>query len=277
MSVVISSALAATEAFQANSNTPLIGYQNLVTTSNITATTAATGSPATNLANPSTLLTWTGANLSPLATEYLTANVQSVEGLDYVGIARHNLGTAQTIVSVEGVTDGGASPEVWTELVGETMLADDAPAIFRFTSQALAKVRLKLQPGTVAPSIAVMYTGKLLQIQRNIFVGHTPITYGRRTEFATSRTESGNFGGRIVLSEWTETKLSLSLLTSAWYRANFDAFVDAAKTDPFFFAWRPGDYPAEIGYCWTTDDPIPQNDDATGMMSVGLSMRGIRE
>jgi hypothetical protein len=275
MSVVISSALAATAAFQANADTPLIGYETRVTTANISSTTETDDDPATNLANPSTALKWTGVVVSPAVDEYITVDVQTAEEMDYVGIARHNFGTAQITVSVEGVTDGDASPEVWEELVGETLLADDGPAIFRFTAQALAKIRLRLQPGSEAPTLAVLYTGKLLELERNIYVGHTPITLGRRTKTVTPRSESGNFLGRIVLNQMTETKVDLDYLTPDWYRANFDPFVEAAEESPLFFAWRPGDYPDEVGFCWLTNDPIPQNSLANGMMSVSLDLRGI--
>jgi hypothetical protein len=39
---------------------PLIGYHNVVTASNITSTTAQTGFPITNVANPATHLIWQG-------------------------------------------------------------------------------------------------------------------------------------------------------------------------------------------------------------------------
>lgn len=275
MRVVISSALAATEAFQDNENSPLIGYQNLATAANLSSTTAAANRPVTNLANPSTFLKWTGLAASPGEDEYITADVQSTEDMDYVGIARHNFGSAQIPVSVEGLSDADASPQVWEELVSETLLADDGPAIFRFTAQALAKIRLRLQPGTQAPTLAALYTGKLLVMQRNVYVGHTPITLGRRRDTVNRRSESGNFMGRIVRSEWTQTDVAFANLTPAWYRANFDPFVEESAETPFFWAWRPGDYPDEVGYAWLTDDPVPENSLPNGMMSVRLQMRGI--
>ena len=276
MSVVISSALAATSAFQSNDNTPLIGYENLVTTSNISSTTETSSDPVTNLANPSTHLVWTSTqDLSPDEDEYVTVDIQTTDDVDYVAIARHNLGTAQAVVSVEGLSDESASPTEWEELVGESMLADDKPAIFRFTAQALAQIRLRIQAGTEAASIGVMYVGKLLLVQRNLYVGHTPITYGRKTKFINARSESGNFLGRVKLNQRTVTSVELSKLTATWYRNNFDAFVKAAETDPFFFAWRPGDYEDEVGFVWLTDDPVPRNELANGMMAVSFDMTGI--
>jgi hypothetical protein len=262
-----------------NADNPLIGYQSLVTTGNLTATTADPAFPASNLANPSTVLKWKADPGSPVADEYLTVTTGTADDIDYVGIAGHNFGSGQMPVSIEYL-DEAASPPTWEELIGETLLPDDGPALFRFTPQPIGQIRVRIQPSLavvpVAPAVAaVLYVGKLLVVQRRIFVGHTPIPYGRRLNVANHRSIAGAFLGRIVLSETTETSVDLPNLTPAWYRSYFEPFLVAAKEIPFFFAWRPGAYPREIGFAWLTGDPQPANQLPNGLMQVSFDMAGI--
>jgi hypothetical protein len=155
------------------------------------------------------------------------------------------------------------------------LLPDDGPTIFRFDPTSLSEVRLRLRPGNDVPTIAVAYTGRLLILQRRLYVGHTPIKYGRTVKVTNGRSESGNFLGRIVLGEQVGTSVALKNLTPGWYRSYLDPFVIAAKESPFFFAWRPGSYPYEVGYAWLTGDPQPTNQLSNGMMSVNLQMSGV--
>lgn len=278
MSVVISNSYVISDLLSGggviNANNPVIGYENLVTVANIAATTAADGFPASNMANPSTNLRWVGAAGSPPADEYITVTVNALEPIDYIAIARHNLGSAQIPVSVE-YFDTDASPQAWEELIAPVMLPNDGPALFRFPPQAYTAIRLRLQPAAQAPTIAVVYTGALLVLQRRVYVGHTPINYGRATKITNARSEAGDFLGRIVLNETTRTTLNLLNLTPDWYRSYLEPFLLMAQEHPFFFAWRPSDYPREVGYAWLTNDPVPSNALPNGMMSVALEMAGV--
>ncbi len=172
MSVIISSSLTLGDVLSGggaiNGNNPIIGYQNLVTAANISSTTENPDFPATNLANPSTSLKWVG-DASPPADEYITIEVNADEEIDYVGIGRHNFGTAQITVSIEGLADADALPQVWDEIVQETIPANDQPLILRFTPAGYASLRIRLQPGLADPTAAVVYVGKLLVLQRRIY------------------------------------------------------------------------------------------------------------
>jgi hypothetical protein len=272
MPVVISSSLVISDQASGTQNNPIVGYQSFVTASNVSATTEAAGFPASNLGNNSTSLKWVGVVASPAVDEYVTIAVNSAELCDYVGIARHNFGSAQITVSVEAF-DTIASQ--WNEIVQGFIPADDQPLLLRFTPQALMSVRIRLRPGDAAPSAAVVYVGKLLVLQRRIYVGHTPSNYGRMSKITNARSENGSFLGRIVLNESTKTSVALSNLTPAWYRSYFDPFVTAAREAPFFWAWRPLDYPRECGFAWLVNDPKPSNESPNGMMQVSFEIAGI--
>lgn len=274
--IIISNDLVLATTEETSPNSPVIGWQNLVTTLNVTASSEDASFPAINLANPITapVARW---QATTTGAQTITFSINSIADVDYVAIARHNLGSGQIPITIEGSIDGG-SASGWFELVQEVLLPNDAPAIFRFVPQSLTDVRIVLGAGGSGgdpAEIAVAYVGKLLLLQRRIYVGHTPINYGRSAKIVSGKTEAGDFLGRIVISEETATAVELQNLTPAWYRSTLDPFVVASKEIPFFFAWRPGDYPNEVGFAWMMNDPQPKNQRPNGMMNIDFQMSGI--
>ncbi|MET4634966.1 hypothetical protein [Kaistia defluvii] len=269
--IVISPSVVLSSGGGVNANNPVVGWHNLVTIGNLAASGSAAAYPVLNLANPSTAQaqSWRGSNT---AEQYLTVTVGTDEFIDYLAVARHNFGSGAVVVSVEGMAVEGGS---WAELASEILPADDSPLLFRFVPQALFQIRLRMQPGAVIPRAAVLYVGKLLVLQRRIYVGHTPIPFGRESRITTGISESGDFLGRIVLGESLETSVDLQNMTPSWYRAQMDPFIVASKEVPFFFAWRPASYPRETGFAWMTNNPKPSNQRSNGMMQISLSMGGV--
>jgi len=256
-------------------NTPVFGWRSMATA--VAATTEAEGFPADNVLNPSTVLRWRAEDASPLETEYLTFTIEDVGEQDYVAIAGHNLGSAEITVSIEGATqEVGSPPELdWQEIVEEVVLPDDGPTIFRFPPSSYSHIRLKMQPGKEAPTIAVVYVGKLLVCERGTGSDHVPINFGRVSNIVNGQSESGAFLGRIILSEKRQTSLSLQHIRASWYRQQMDKFIAASMEAPFFVAWRPQDFPRDVGYCWMTNQPQPTVSFETGRISINLQMAGV--
>ena len=186
--IVISPSLTLVETPDINANNPVIGWRNVITIGGLTADSADPNFPVTNLANPSTALLWRSVTTDE---QYVTATFDEIDPVDYVGVARHNFGSANIPVSVEGATElnSDGDPE-WFDLTDDVIPANDAPLIFRFEPQSLIAIRLRMQEGDAAPTAAVMYVGRLLVLQRRIYVGHTPLTHGVTTKAITSRSES---------------------------------------------------------------------------------------
>lgn len=253
----------------ADLNAPIFGYQNYVTASGVTATAAASGYPATNVANVSTASFWRSTSTS---LQYLTATLGTARTVNYVGLARHNFGTGGIAVSVEVQTSLGGT---WTEVVAASIPANNNALILRFTNQTAYGVRIRMAAGGAIPEVAVFYAGALLVSTQKVYVGHSPITLNRRIQIVNGQSESGNYLGRIVTGSGLRTSLSLTHLEPDWYRASFDPFVVAAQTVPFFFGWRPYSYPNECGFAWLTGDPEPANMLPNGMMQVSLEMSGV--
>lgn len=274
MTVIISPTLVipnASGADIADGRNPIIGYKNIITTGNLVTTTQDASYPTINLANVFTNLKWKGTSV--IANEFVTILNGEVADLDYIAIAKHNLGSAEIQVSVEYLASVG--PDVWTELIPAALLVDDGPALWRFPKLAYLGLRLKMLPGLAPPSLGVIMCGELLVVQRRIFVGHAPVTYNVQTKVANGKSENGEFLGRIVLSEMSRTAASLKDLTGQWVRTELSPFLIYARANPFFFAWRPSEYPEEVGFCWLTNDPAPANTRPTVRMQVTLEMSGV--
>lgn len=270
MSVIFSDALVASVGDpQADLNSPIFGYQSFVTAAGVASGNAATGYPITNVANISTASFW---RASATTQQYVTVTVNPAQTIDYVGVARHNFATAGVAVSVETQIGSG---DPWVEVIPASIPANNNAIIFRFVAQSAFGVRLKLAASSAAPEIAVLFVGKLLVSTQRIYVGHSPITLNRRAEIVSGMSESGNYLGRIVTGSNLTTSVSLTHLKPDWYRANFDPFVLAAQTTPFFFGWRPYSYPNEVGFSWLTNDPTPSNMLPNGMMQISLEMAGV--
>lgn len=267
MTIITSPSYVPTEVSVPGINAPFIGYHNLVNVNNVLADVEDPDFPVTNVANPATAFRWVGDLLT--IDQYLTVTTNYVPAIDYIAIARHNLGSAGIPITIEG--DAGAG---FTELVPAQLLGDDSPALFRWSPASMQQVRMQLGQGSEAPTIATVYLGKLLYLQRNIYVGHTPINYGRTFNIATGVSENGQYLGEVIIGEGRANSLSLKNLTAIWYRQYLDLFI-RQRGIPFFFGWRPETYPNEIGYCWIKGNPKPTNQLANGMMGIEVQLEGV--
>jgi Concanavalin A-like lectin/glucanases superfamily len=169
--------------------------------------------------------------------------------------------------------DSADDGKVRTQLVQEGVYGDDRPIIFRYESGEYQQIRLKIeQPIEGTPELGVIYVGRVLQLQRRIYVGHTPITYGRDDRVVTGVSQGGNYLGRIIQEQSKMSAVTLSNMTPSWYRTYLDPFIKISKDTPFFWAWRPGTYPLEVGYSWITSSPRPSNQRSNGMMQIDWTL-----
>lgn len=269
MSIVISSALVLSATEENDPRNPRIGYHNLITANNIAADEETDDEPAVNIANPSTYLKWRGTTTGD---QSITVTLGTAADVNYFAIAKHNLGSTGATVKLQSSDDGSS----WTDASDAVEPSTDYALICEFETVFAKYFRLYIEPGDEPPSIAVMYLGEILPLQRTIYVGHSPITLSRSTTVSTGRAEAGQFLGRHLRREFIETSVDLQNLTPTWYRQKFDPFVEHARTKPFFFAWYPTKYPSEVGYAWLKGDIRPTNQRANGMMQVSFSMEAIR-
>lgn len=269
--IVISNAVVLTPHLEFPPFSPVIGWQNIVTTGTLAADTEASGFPASNVANPSTAEIWKAADTTK---QYLTVTPPGMEPVDYWAVARHNFGSAKIPISIERYD---AIEDEWQEIVAPFLLSNDEPLMIRFDANEGAPTRLCMDVGSEPATAAVVYAGKLLILPPHISLGFTPINYGRRTDVSEDVSERGNFLGRPQFSSWRESVMSLVYIDEDWYEANMDAFIEAAQSRPFFVAWNPLHRPRHVGYCWIKagSNPEPSYQTSTGLLSIELPMRGI--
>jgi hypothetical protein len=261
MTTVISSNLVITRQSLTSGNAGVIGYENLANASNITATSELLTRPITNVVIPATSYPWEASSAS---TQTITINT-SGQTVDYIGIARHNLNQLGLTVTVKynGIT------------VVNSVVIGDVQAILFLQSEATPDtVQIIISGATEAPVIGVLYVGKALVLERNIYVGHTPITLGRDFDVINGVSENGQYLGEIVKKRMNSTSVSLKNLTPDWYRSMLDPFFANSPRIPAFWAWRPESYPAEVGYVWIEGNPKPTNELSNGMMAVTWNFKG---
>lgn len=242
VSIVFSPALVIGASSTFPASHPMVGWRNQVTFENVTADSSAAGYPVTNLGNNSTANRW----LSAIDTEQLVT-VSDLEGMtDYVGIARHNLVGAT--ISVEAIT---AEPGADWEVVHPGLVPADIGAIVLWFERGFyIGVRVRILPAGIAPSMAVLFVGESLVLQRGIQPGFTPIVDGNENDLVTGWSQSGEHLGSILDGAMSTNSAAFKAVDSDWYRANMREFVRAGNAgEPFFFAWNPLNHPGEVGYC----------------------------
>ena len=241
-----------------------IGIESIGRTGTVSASSEAAGFPAIAAANPLTYEFW-----SPTASPaWWRVDAGSAVTVDYVGIASHNLGTRGSTVTVQKSDDNST----WDDVDSHTPTTD-APIMFLFAPESARYWRVSVTGNDLA--VGVIYIGKVLEMQRAAFAGINPVDLSRRTTIRPNVSEGGQWLGRSVIREGVATSVGFRHLTNAWYRANFDPFVEQARSYPFFFAWRPEGYPTSVGYVWTNSDIVPTTMGIKDFLEVGLDMEGL--
>jgi len=261
MSIFLSENLVLTQTALSD-NAGVIGYMNYATPSALSVTSSTVANPASNMTNPATSFRWEATSA---ATQTITITTDGKE-IDYIGIARHNLNQAGLTVEVkyDGQTVIAAAP-----------ISDIQALLFLTNIATPTTVQIIIAGATAAPSIAVLYIGKSLRLQRDIYVGHSPITFSRDRVSINGISENGQYLGEIVIRETNSTSVQLQNLTPEWYRANLDPFFKLSPRIPCFWAWRPTKYADEVGYCWIEGKPSMSNQLSNGMVQCSWNFRGI--
>lgn len=255
--------------------TPRILWDNIATFGTVTADSEADGYPISNVTNPATNQEWRAAAAGDVE---ITITISDVVEIDAVGIARHNFGDAEISVEI-GYYD---ESDVWQNLVGPQMPADNEPLLFQFTAQSLSEVVIKLPEGNAAARMAVLYVGPMLMMPRGVDIEDYLIPrMARKTEFAAPLSERGDHTGRIVTSQYIAgIQHKYSHLEADFVREELLPFINAVQGDdvPFFYAMRADDGASyDVSYLTFEDDPMPMRNPATGRYGVVFKMRGIVE
>ncbi len=258
----------------ANKNLPVIAWDNVVESGNISASSEFTEFPATNMANPATHLKWS-ANTG--GTVYITVLVppsilNTPGSVNYFAVAKHNF--VGNVCNLYYTAGGSPDPLI---LIMSTTPTDNSPIIFHFDTRQVVSIVLEVLVSPDVAECAVCSVGQILTLERSVKVDITniPIKIGTKANIVNGMSEAGNFVGRILRSVYSETHLEFAHFTQSWFKANMVPFAAASKTLPFFLALQPDSYPEDVGYCWLTKDAVPQYNPITQRFNLDLDMRAV--
>jgi hypothetical protein len=235
--------------------------------SQVTVSTETTDGPKDAPLRSDTAEYWLASAL-PATWQFDIGSLQSV---NYVGIAGHDIATQGASIKAETSPDGSA----WEDLAVEHLPANNAPIMFLDDERSAKHLRLTVQGLGNAPRIASIYFGLTLDLPRPIYGGVSPLNLSRVTELRTAVSRGGQFLGRSIQSMGVAGSVALRHLLAGWYRSDFDPFVESIRLHPFFYAWRPASFPNEVVYIWTTEDVAPSNMGIRDFMQVNLAVQGI--
>jgi hypothetical protein len=189
---------------------------------------------------------------------------------DYIALAYHNVGGVEISVYADGVFVKSFTPLNGAPLLVPLRDSHHGP-ITADTWEIEFDTDEQVQ-------IAVLHLGLMLHTARPCqYVGHRPITMARTAEIAPAKSMSGQYlGGRVVMTG-ARNQLTIENLEPAYVRSTMKPFFDHAITGAYFLAWRLEDYPSEVGYGWTNDIIVPENQRSNGMMSVGWDFEGVAD
>lgn len=249
-----------------------IGFQNharavTVTAGNVTVSSEIDGAPRDAPLRPDTAEYWQGASL-PATWK---VDLGRFCDIDYVGIAAHSFGTDRCSVLVE------TSPDdvTYTEMADDKMPADDAPIMILGDLRSHRYVRITVQGLGAVGRMGVVYVGAALAMQRAIAGGYRPVTMSRETVLYQGLSRGGQFLGQSFRRNGVKGSAAFKYLDADWVRLNFDAFIKSARQYPYFFAWNPENFPAEVAYVWTAQDIVPAYMGVINQMEVSWEMKGI--
>lgn len=271
--IVINSGFVLPDVDGIDARNPMIGWQNMLADEDslLSVTTEAADEPLTNLQNGATYLAW---RATTTAQQVVSVDLGVPRRVDYFGVGSHNLGTIGSSVLLQYSDDG----EAWAD--ASPLYAPDTAngVVFtRFTARTVRYWRFIFSASAtpVVVRLAVLYLGELLILQRRIYIGHAPYTFGRKTTLSQGRSENGQFLGRMVRQEFLEHTIEQKNITPEWARSKLLPFLDAARTEPFFWAWRPSQYPGECAFGWLMDDPTTTNSGPHKYMTTSLKIQSI--
>ncbi len=227
-----------------------------------TVSSEAPGYPGTEATNGLTYGGWK-PTADPASISYDFGGSVTV---DYMGIAAHTLGTdgATVELSIGGVSVGTITP------------TDDSPILFLFDSRTGSTAEVEISGyGTDYPLLGVIKIGARVTMEELIYGGFAPPNLSRRTVVRPQLSETGKILGRPIVRRGFAASPNWQHLPAAWYRETFDPLVEYIRAEPFFFAWQPLTYPAEVIYGQTTGDISPTNMGIGDLMEVSVGIEGV--
>lgn len=228
--------------------TPLVLFQNLISSDNLTSSAAASGTNALNVLSDDTFSGWSpgGAGSGFLQAIFTTA----LAGV-CVAVGAHNLGTVRAFVRVQTWSGSG-----WEE-VRRFVQGDNDPfmVLIPLATQVLGvRVYITFTVQGVVPFIGMLRAAPVLRFPTDIAAGYTPANYAKTVEVYQSRSMGGQFFAPRLKRMGGTMGPSLNPVPRSFADADlapFCAHYDSGR--PFFWAGNPVRMPDDVALARRAD------------------------
>ena len=232
-------------------------------TGTVTASTEASGYPASRANNVFTYAGWQPTAV-PATWEI---DLGSAEEVDYCGLVGDYGSNGSTIQPQ--YWDGSA----WQDAASEQIPASNEPLAFLFNAISASKWRVRVT-GAIC-TISVIKFGKASAVDRGMQTGFMPGTWNRDNEYTTQRSEGGQILGRVKKRRGTKQKINIPDIPESWADDNWDALRESLEDESVFFIWDPSNHPRHIVYGMTDKDPRLSYSRYGGYLSLDMEIAGL--
>jgi len=281
----------------ANYNLPMIGWESYMGLADFSTSVVDTAHPPSNLWSPDTYTYWRNGETDGLL--YLLN--PGGYAFDYIALAGHNLYTDVIAVKLS-IANSISGP--WTDLTAYQTVYDDGPLIYALnptnTHQGVTgpniytHVRLSFHEyGGRRAQIAHIKMGRLMRLPYKTFVGNKPALLATQVVSEVQVSENGNYLGRINRAASRELDINSQHNAQSFVWNNVRDFLqhcqgiardNGTPQETFFYVPRPADAPdggsasfhvTDMIYGWAKSINWPSNEAPNGLMSWGMSIKGI--
>ena len=245
-----------------------IGYQNLLESGTVTASSENASYPVENAYD---WLTFDYFRPAAGGTVNIDLTLGSAAPADYFAFFSQDLPSVSGTIKLQ-YWDGSAYQDCFSAITP----TDNTPQMVSFTSQSSTKWRVVVTSSGVF-NIGCISFGAQLVLERGMYIGWTPPTFGRATKLINSVSDGGSFLGRSVLVSGIRSSIEIRYASDSWMRTNWLDFVRHAETKPFFFVPDIASHPTECVFAYSDGDiPVPTQT-AYGFMGVTVPIAGMVE
>lgn len=220
---------------------PLISWVNVLRDATLTVSDETVDGVGLNAVDGLTYDYWV-----PSAAANIEFQLPSPAEVQCFGVAAHTLASSAVTIWLE-YWNGSA----WVEISRPYVSYIDV-TIFDYFDEPVTSDLFRVNvSGPVA--IGVLWVGPALQMERDIYQGHTPVTLAERNEQRSNQTETGEWRGVVQTIQGAELNASFQNLSASWVRSELAPFVtNVNEGDTFFWAWYVDKFPNEVAYCWNS-------------------------
>lgn len=275
MTISTDSTLAASLAAVGLQNNPFVAWDNFAASAAeiTTPTPGATElTPGINAVSGGTYNFWSATpNGSDIVR--LRFDLGSAKAVTFAGIAAHNLADIGATLTLESSTDDS----VWSPVAAAAVTPADNGAIgFRMTAATARYWRFTITDAGGDAVIGVAFIGAELLIGSRLYQGYAPPITPTEVALKTNVSEGGHLLGNSAVFQGSSATAQLNNLAPSDLRGaawkGFQSAYNGGK--PFFWAWRPTKYPADLFYAWRSGAALrPQNTGPLDLMSIEMAMR----